>query len=137
MKKIISILLALIMAFSMCTVAFATDGATEGDDITTNQPAEGENDGEADGSEEEAGDFDWLLDLPFWTVKPALKIAKIALKLVKVYVKLGVIFGFVDKNDIIGQIEDLIAGAMGNEEAPEVQEPAPEEGTGAADPVAA
>ncbi len=130
MKKIISLLLALVMAFSMCTVAFAngTD-ATEGD---ISAGGVGNTEGEVtpdDEETEEAGDFDWLLDLPFWTVKPALKLAKIALKFVKIYVKLGVLFGFVDKNDIIGQIEDLIAGAMGNngaedvapEEAPEVE----------------
>ena len=115
MKKIIALILALIMTFSMGTVAFAQEDTAPADDTSAAAPEEG-------ADEEEAGDFDWLLDLPFWTVKPALKIAKIALKFAKVYVKLGVIFGFVDKDDIIGQIEDLIAGANNGEEAPESSE---------------
>ncbi len=122
MKKIIALILALIMTFSMGTVAFAE--GTEIDDTTAgeteNTPNEG---GEGEAETEEAGDFDWLLDLPFWTVKPAAKIAKILLKFVKVFVKLAVIFGLVDTNDIIGQIEDLINGTVNGdaptEEAPE------------------
>lgn len=132
MKKIIALLLALIMTFSMGTVAFAEGEAEGGDETVVTPPSEGgEGESEAEGEEEtEASDFDWLLDLPFWTVKPAAKIAKIALKFVKIYVKLAIIFGVIDKNDIIGQIEDLIAGATGGEEAPETEETpvAPETG---------
>ena len=125
MKKIISLLLALIMAFSMCTVAFATDGATEGDDITTNQPAEGETTDEEDSL---LGEYDWILDLPFGTVKPALKIAKIVLKLAKVYLKLGFVFGFIDKEAFVEQIGDFIGGLIGDaEQAPgEAPEEIPE-----------
>ena len=119
MKKIIALLLALIMTFSMGTVAFA-EGTDTNDDTTveTTPPAEEE-------GEEEApllGEYDWILDLPFGTVKPALKVAKIVLKLAKVYVKLGLIFGIIDKEAFMQQIGDFIGGLIGNEEAPEVNE---------------
>lgn len=105
MKKIISLILALLMMFSVTTVAFAED-VTDDAETTTGEV-------EGDASEAETDDtLQWILDLPFWTVGPALKFAKIALKLVKVYVKLAMIFGVIDKDDIISQIEELIAGAM-------------------------
>ena len=134
MKKIIALLLALIMTFSMGTVAFAEGEAEGGDETVVTPPpsegGEGESEAAGDGEEAEEGELDWLLDLPFWTVKPAAKVAKIALKLVKVFVKLAIIFGIVDTDDIIGQIEDLITGATGGEEAPETEETpvAPETG---------
>ena len=131
MKKIISLFLALLMVFSITTVAFAEDAAAD-DSQTTTQPsgdADEGGEGESEAAPETDDTLQWLLDLPFWTVGPALKFAKIALKLVKVYVKLAIIFGIIDKDDIIGQIEDLIAGAMGSEEAPETETTVPEEGT--------
>ena len=96
MKKVIALILALIMAFSMGTVAFAgDDDATS--ETTVNTPVEGNQEETPDGepSEDETtgdetaedsllGEYDWILDLPFGTVKPALKIAKIVLKLAKV-----------------------------------------------------
>ena len=113
MKKIIALLLALIMAFSMGTVAFAEGEALPEEDTTT------EDGGIVDDIEDALGEYDWILDLPFGTVKPALKIAKIVLKLAKVYVKLGFVFGFVDKEAFYAQVGDFISGLIGSEQAPE------------------
>lgn len=135
MKKIIALILAVIMTFSLCTVAFA-EGETETTAPDTSDVVDG-GEGEAEAEPEAEGDFDWLLDLPFWTVGPAFKFAKIALKLVKVVVKLGMIFGLVDATDIIGQITDMINGAQ-NGEAEETTTVAPEvETTATTEPVIA
>lgn len=126
MKKIISLLLALVMVFSITTVAYCEDGAAE--DTTTTVAAD-----EGTGEEEEGGQLDWLLDLPFWTVKPGLKIAKIALKLVKAFVKIGMALGFIDSDEIIDQIVDLIASSQQETETTEpATTVAPEETTAAA-----
>lgn len=123
MKKIIALLLALIMTFSMGTVAFA-EGTDTNDDTTaeTTPPADGEEDAEDTEEDSILGEYDWILDLPFGTVKPALKIAKIVLKLAKVYVKLAIIFGVIDKDALVDQIGDFIGSLIGGEEAPEVDE---------------
>ncbi len=121
MKKILALVLALIMTFSLCTVAFA-EGEAADETTTTEAVVE---DGTEEGTEE-AGDFDWLLDLPFWTVKGGAKMAKIALKLVIVIVKVGSIFGLVDTNDIIGQIMDLIASSQNGDAEAEETTTAPE-----------
>ena len=110
MKKVISILLAVLMMFSFVTVAFAEETA----DLTENEANEG-----AivipDINEIDLGDYEWLLDLPFWTVGPALKFAKIALKLVNVYLKVAKIFGFVDK-DLSDYVMEAIIGMVKNAE---------------------
>ncbi len=134
MKKLISVLLALIMIFSVTTVAFA-----EGEDATTPPATEETTPDASEGEEGEAeeepllGEYDWILDLPFGTVKPAFKIAKIALKFFKVYLKLGLIFGWVDKEEftaqISGFIKNLIGDAQPEEPAPEEPTTAPEEST--------
>ncbi len=111
MKKIISLFLALLMAFSVVTVAFATDAESTVPETTV--AADDEN-GET--TEEEAtdfGDLQWILDLPFWTVKPALKFAKIAFKLVSVYLKVGKIFGLVEK-DMGDMILEAVLGLIEN-----------------------
>ncbi len=126
MKKIISLLLALVMAFSMCSVAFATDGADINDGAageSTVQPGEG--DGAEDSDEDSIlGEYDWILDLPFGTVKPALKVAKIVLKLAKVYIKLGIIFGIVDKDALIDQVSDFIGSLIGDDDTATEEAPA-------------
>lgn len=108
MKKLIALFLALVMVFSLTTVAFAAEGTTE----TT---AASEETTAPEGTEEEAGDFDFLLDLPVWTLKPMLKVAKVALKLVKVVVKVGAVFGM-EPGDIIEQITNLIESTENSEE---------------------
>lgn len=136
MKKIISLLLALIMAFSVVTVAFAagegadaeTTAAAPAGDETTDAPADGE---EAEG-EQDFGDLQWIMDLPFWTAKSGLKIAKIAFKLVSVYLKVAKIFGLVeeDMDDILlNAILGLIESTQNGEAAPEESTTAPEETT--------
>lgn len=125
MKKIISILLAVLMMFSFVTVAFAEGEATTEPEVETTAPAEGE-EGAID-----LGEYDWLLDLPFWTVGPALKFAKIALKLVNVYLKIAKIFGLVEK-DMGDYIIDLLTGMIedaqngGKTEEPTTEAPAPD-----------
>ena len=133
MKKIIALLLALVMAFSMGTVAFAEgEEGTAPETSETTPPAEDETADDEQGTTEDEttgdetvdsllGEYDWILDLPFATVKPALKIAKIALKLGKVYIKLGLIFGFVDKDALVDQVAGIIEGLIGGatEESPE------------------
>ena len=135
MKKIISLFLALLMAFSAVTVAFAADGTDAAPDTETNAPAGGETEGEEnEGSEDgstaipDLGELDWLLDLPFWTVGPAFKFAKIAFKLVTVYLKVAKIFGLVDK-DMGDMALELILGLIKDAEngnTPEEDTTAPE-----------
>lgn len=130
MKKIIALLLAVLMTFSVATVAFATEDVAEPDTTVTDAV---ENDGEetTDPTEEDkdeaaTGELSWILDLPFWTVGPAFKLAKIVLKLVKVYVKLAIIFGVIDKDDITGPIEEMIKDALAQQGTPEEAPSEPE-----------
>lgn len=125
MKKIISLFLALLMAFSVVTVAFAEDATAPEAGESTTLPEGGETEGEEnEGSEDgstaipDLGEFDWILDLPFWTVGPAFKLAKIAFKLVKAYLKVAKIFGMVDQDMedmIVGVITDMIKNAQNGE----------------------
>lgn len=108
MKKIIALLLSLLMCFSVVTVAFAAD------ETTTTVPSEESTTAPEEGGIE-LGDFEWLLDLPLWTVKPALKVAKIALKLVKVVFKIGAVFGL-KPGDIIERITELIENTQNSQE---------------------
>ena len=135
MKKVISLLLAILMAFSFVTVAFAEGEATEDTNtevVDPNAPADEEEKAPID-----LGEYQWILDLPFWTVGPALKFAKIALKLVNVYLKVAKIFGLVeqDMSDMImSAILDMIENsqnAENGEEAPEAPV-VPDESTQAA-----
>lgn len=111
MKKLISVLLAALMIFSLVTVAFAEDTGAD-DTVNTENAAGGSVDlGEIDVENLDLGEFDWILDLPFWTVGPALKFAKIALKLVSVYLKVAKIFGLVEK-DMDDYIIDILKGMI-------------------------
>lgn len=117
MKKFIALLLAILMTFSVATVAFAADETTAPETETTAPSGEGETEGEFD-----LGEFQWILDLPLWTLKPMLKVAKIALKFVKVYLKLSEVFGNIPDGvaDKIEQIiKDTIAKAEQDSAEPE------------------
>ncbi len=119
MKKIIALVLALIMTFSVATVAFATEGEATAPETETTVPAEGETEEEGsitDDLDEMLGEYKWILDLPFGTVKPALKIAKIALKLVLVYVKICRVFNLDPMETAQGIIEWI--GDLAAEYAP-------------------
>lgn len=104
MKKIIALLLALVMTFSVATVAFAADETTTAPSTEeTTAPAEGEGEeGELD-----LGEFQWILDLPLWTAKPMLKVAKIALKFVKIYLKLSALVNNIP-DEVVDKIEETI-----------------------------
>ena len=122
MKKIISLFLALLMAFSFVTVSFAEETTAP----ETTAPAEGGALGDLD-----LGEYDWILDLPFWTVGPALKLAKIAFKLVSAYLKVAKIFGLVDQDMtdmLLGVISDMIKNSQngGSTEVPEEPTTAPD-----------
>lgn len=131
MKKIISLLLALLMTFSVATVAFATEGEANTDTSTETTLPEGTEDEEAtDSIIPDLGEYNWILDLPFWTVGPALKFGKIAFKLISVYLKVAKIFGLVeqDMDDmILDAIGTLLEGALNGDNAgEEVTEPSTE-----------
>ena len=119
MKKIISLLLALLIAFSAVTVAFATEAETTAPETSTTAPAEGE-----ESIIPDLGEFNWILDLPFWTVGPAFKFAKIAFKLVSAYLKVAKIFGLVDQ-DMEDMILDVLLSLINGEEIklPSIQLP--------------
>ena len=124
MKKIIALLLALIMTFSVATVAFATDAET----------TVPEDEKISDQLSEMLGEYEKLLDLPFGVVEPALKIAKIALKFLKVYIKICDVF-HLDPMDTAQAIFDYVGGVLednnieipgvGGEETPEEETTAP------------
>lgn len=129
MKKLISILLAVLMIFSVVTVAFAAEG--EGEE----QPAATEENSNAaldaiikaligDGSIE---------NMPLGTAKAGLKIAKIFLKLAKAFIKVGDALGIIDGDKIFMDLVNSVAGMINTGDADEgTTEPAadaPVEGT--------
>ncbi|MBR2417970.1 MAG: hypothetical protein IKB12_05000 [Clostridia bacterium] len=112
MKKFISLLLALVMTFSVATIAFAADETTTLPDTSTDVETE-------PGTEEgDLGDFQWLLDLPLWTAKPLLKVAKVALKFVKVYLKISAVFNNIP-DEVVDGVEQAIKDIIENAQKPE------------------
>lgn len=104
MKKVIALVLAIIMTFSIGVVAFAEDEA----------PAE-----PATTVEESTEEQFNPMDLPVWIIPVALKLGKIALKLAKVFVKIATVFGIIDSGDIVEKITDFINGLQNPETTPE------------------
>lgn len=104
MKKLISVLLAILMLFSTATVAFAAEAETTVPETETTVPAEGEEEGTPSADEL----LGMLEDMDWREVKAMLKIAKIAIKLVLVLDKLG----FVDLTPIKNAILDMVWDMM-------------------------
>ena len=127
MKKLISVLLAILMLFSIVTVAFAAEDATP-DAPAVSEENKDENKDENSNPLKDMNTEDIMsyLENMSWTeIKFALKIAKIAVKLILVLDKLG----FVDvvepiKNALLDMIWDMIEDSVNGdaEQAPEVEE---------------
>ena len=127
MKKLISVLLAILMLFSTATVAFAAEDATP-DAPAVSEENKDENKDENSNPLKDMNTEDIMsyLENMSWTeIKFALKIAKIAVKLILVLDKLG----FVDvdepiKNALHDMIWDMIEDSVNGdaEQAPEVEE---------------
>ena len=113
MKKIISLFLALLMLFSVATVAFAADEGTEtpsGTEVVEPQDegAEGSETPTEPAKEETSADLlETIKDMPVGEAKALLKVGKVVLKLVKVFVKLGIKFGLIDTDDLVKQVAEM------------------------------
>lgn len=123
MKKLISVLLAILMVFSVVTVAFAADGDPAEEPAATEET-------------QENSAFDAIVKLligdgsienvPLGTAKAGLKIAKIFLKLAKAFIKVGDALGFIDGDKIFLDLVNSIAGMINNGGNETPAEPAPE-----------
>lgn len=121
MKKLISVLLAILMVFSVVTVAFAADGDPAQEPAATEETKEN-------------SAFDAIVKLligdgnienvPLGTAKAGLKIAKIFLKLAKAFIKVGDALGFINGDKIFLDLVNSIAGMLDN--SGEAETPAPE-----------
>ena len=116
MKKIISILLALLMVFSVGTAVFAADGADD-TPAAVDQQDEGALDVQDEGADspttapeetttEKTDILEQIKDMPVGEAKALLKIGKVVLKLVKVFVKLGMKFGLIDTDDLVNKVAE-------------------------------
>ncbi len=102
MKKIISLLLALVMVFSMSTVALVAF-AEEAEDTTAGETVDEGFSNPFEGmTEEEIMDF--IMGLDMYTVKAVFHIAKIGVKIAFVLDKLG----FIDLSPIKNAILDMV-----------------------------
>lgn len=104
MKKVIALVLAIIMTFSIGVVAFAEDEAPAEPTTVVEETTEEQ--------------FD-PMKLPAWLIPVALKLGKIALKLAKVFVKIATVFGIIDSGDLVEKITSFIEGLQKPETTPE------------------
>ena len=104
MKKVIALVLAIILTFSIGVVAFAEDEAPAEPTTVVEETTEEQ--------------FD-PMKLPAWLIPVALKLGKIALKLAKVFAKIATIFGILDSGDLVEKITSFIEGLQKPETAPE------------------
>ena len=104
MKKVIALVLAIIMTFSIGVVAFAEDEAPAEPTTVVEETTEEQ--------------FD-PMKLPAWLIPVALKLGKIALKLAKVFVKIVTVFVIIDSSDLVANIPDFISGLQKPETTPE------------------
>lgn len=127
MKKIIALLLALVMAFSMSTVAFVAfaEDASDPAGETTTVPAEDGNKNPFEGmTEEEIMDF--IMGLDMHTVKFLFHVAKIGVKIAFVLDKLG----FIDLSPIKNAILDAVWNIISDYIKQPGEEPSEPETTG-------
>ncbi len=104
MKKIIALLLALVMTFSMSTVAFvafAEEETAPAEDTTITNPFEGMTEDEI---------MTYIMGLDMHTVKFVFHVAKIGVKLAFVLDKLGFIDLSDIKNAILDAVWELVSG---------------------------
>lgn len=122
MKKLISLFLAVLMIFSVASFAFAEGeepGVGEGvvtEDPAPEDPAPEDPTPEDPAPEDPTGglipDLGEIEDMPLWQAKLYAKVAKIAVKLIVAFVKIGVKLGFIEKDDIVAKVEELVGGAF-------------------------
>ena len=127
MKKIIALLLALVMAFSVTTVAFAA-GENESSEPAaeeTTVPAEGDGDKSLEDMNAEEL-IEYVMNLPagptLYALKAVIKVAKIAIKIALVLDKIHIIDLSPIKNAIFEMVADMIRDALKDQETtdPEV-----------------
>ncbi len=129
MKKLIALLLAVLMMFSVVTVAFAA----EGDPEDTTAAAEENSNAALDSIIKLLIGDGSIENMPVGTAKAGLKIAKIFLKLAKAFIKVGDALGIIDGDKIFMDLVNSVAGMINTGDADEgTTEPAadaPVEGT--------
>ena len=125
MKKLISVLLAVLMVFSVVTVAFAAEGEGAGEEPTT-QAAEENKNAAFDAIVKALIGDGGIENIPVGTAKAGIKVAKVVLKLAKAFIKVGDALGFIDGDKIFLDLVNSVAGMLnkGNDETP--AEPASE-----------
>lgn len=105
MKKLLALLLAALMIFSMGVVAFA-----EGEDTNEDPAVVDVEDTEGEAEEE----FD-IMDMPLWSVKAGAKIAKVVIKIALAFLKVASKLGLVDVEELMQGLIEQYGGALEGE----------------------